>query len=89
MPDQPFGLEYADRERYARPVHTKHRREKVLCEVELVTRHAVTHHQKPLGETLLDRMQTVADEVLRHLVEKNVQAASMTRSAKRSSCTTA
>src|ERR1700683_4354901 len=56
----------------ARPLHTQHVGEQVLSDRERVAVTAVTHHQQPTRQPLLEAVRTVAPDRNHDLLEKGL-----------------
>ena len=70
MSDQAVVLQRRDRDRHAGTVHAEHVGEEILRQVQLVGIDAVADDQQPLRQPLLDGVETVAEQVLRDLVQE-------------------
>src|SRR3954471_1301376 len=74
-PHQPLAFERVQGDGHARAAHAKHHREILVGERNPVVRHAVARHEKPAGETLLDRVAGVAGGGLGRLRHESVRVA--------------
>lgn len=55
----------------AGPVYSEHVGEEFLRQMQVFARNPVPHEEQPLRQPLLDGVKAVADQILRHLIEKN------------------
>ena len=70
--NQPGALKLPDGIRDGWPLHTQHFGKQALGDLEHITVTAVTHHQQPSRQPLLDAVRTVARDRHHDLFEKGL-----------------